>query len=913
MSWLSIAWLAVGAHLALIVDAQASGWVPGQVNATMCQWQAPRVAAIKDTVYMDGGYLWWFPGMSDGSYGLPTQDGNPLGIIYTLNFSKPFNVSNNVSSIFGTTSLTGGSTAANSFAPNYLDGAMLANDNEFFLYGGLTTKSAANSDPPANEVIVNRFSPYGSDKPGFKPGFDRKTLPDGMTRYVTFGGAASSPSENKAWYFGGMRSPSGGPIYVPTLNNSVNPVNVSNTLVTLDMTTQYDESWSNSTIPNTVRGRASPELVWVPVGAQGILVALGGVTYPDYDNGKMSSQNEAQSKADSPSFMSDIDIYDIANDKWYKQSTIAGPGLLARGCAVVAAAQDYSSYNIYYYGGFNGLNEDSDFNDDVWVLSLPSFMWMKIASGKTDHARAAHKCVTPYPDQMMVIGGYPSLKGGNTIPCLQNNQIIQLFNLTEGKWMNSYDPASYHDYGVPEMIHLMIGGDFKGSATMSVPTPSGWSDDGLKNVFETKYPTSKLTHYYPYTPDHYVNGTRPGVSGDGNGLPSWVAPVLGVVLGLVFITAVVVLVMLYRRRKLLRKGGMSTRETDENGNRIMSWIRGQDSNGKAPTVTTSDDNPDMDYENHRGAMPPQAQQQAAYTQAARAGQPRPEMAMVHHEMPDTPLFEMMDTSPALELENTGLTPVEVINKHTHFGRAPHSATTPTNPSSLSHYTVSQDHGSISSNSAHRGVGSVSSGRPDSPALGGGGGAAAAAAAGATAAAASSPGHAGTPSQPSSPRALPGRITSQVSNLSRGDAAHLRNTSDASVSSIGVGSTAGDNHQVTRSNAPSPDPVLSPLGENTMEVGGMPSPSPPLAVSPPSTDEQHVSDYMSVKPTSQQTYTGRNLTPSAPTLAGTVAGGASPGPQQSPSPPPPAAASPSRRSYFHESTDDLGEKASNGRR
>ncbi|KAK8128567.1 hypothetical protein PG984_009675 [Apiospora sp. TS-2023a] len=817
----------------------------------MCQWQAPR--------------------------------GNPLGIIYTLNFSKPFNVSNNVSSIFGTTSLTGGSTAANSFAPNYLDGAMLANDNEFFLYGGLTTKSAANSDPPANEVIVNRFGPYGSDKPGFKPGFDRKTLPDGMTRYVTFGGAASSPSENKAWYFGGMRSPSGGPIYVPTLNNSVNPVNVSNTLITLDMTTQYDESWSNSTLPNTVRGRASPELVWVPVGAQGILVALGGVTYPDYDNGKMSSQNEAQSKADSPSFMSDIDIYDIANDKWYKQSTIAGPGQLARGCAVVAAAQDFSSYNIYYYGGFNGLNEDSDFNDDVWVLSLPSFMWMKIASGKTDHARAAHKCVTPYPDQMMVIGGYPSLKGGNTIPCLQNNQIIQLFNLTEGKWMNSYDPASYHDYGVPEMIHLMIGGDFKGSATLSVPTPSGWSDDGLKNVFQTKYPTSKLTHYYPYTPDHYINGTRPGVSGDSNGLPSWVAPVLGVVLGLVFITAVVVLVMLYRRRKLLRKGGMSTRETDENGNRIMSWIRGQDSNGKAPTVTTSDDTPDMDYEN-RGAMPPQAQQQAAYTQAARAGQLRPEMAMVHHEMPDT--------SPALELENTGLTPVEVINKHTHFGRAPHSATTPTNPSSLSHYTVSQDHGSISSNSAHRGVGSVSSGRPDSPALGGGGGAAAAA--GATAAAATSPGHAGNPSQPSSPRALPGRITSQVSNLSRGDAAHLRNTSDASVSSIGVGSTAGDNHQ------------------NTMEVGGMPSPSPPLAVSPPSTDEQHVSDYMSVKPTNQQTYTGRNLTPSAPTLAGTVAGGASPGPQQSPSPPPPAA-SPLRRSYFHESTDDLGEKASNGRR
>lgn len=172
---------------------------------------------------------------------------------------------------------------------------MLANDNEFFLYGGMTTRTDAYTDPPANEIIGNRFSSYGADKPGFKPGFDRKQLPDGMTRYVTFGGAANSPSENKAWYFGGMRSPSGGPIYVPKTNNSLNPVNASNTLITLDMTTQYDEKWSNATLPDTIRGRASPELVWVPVGAQGILVALGGVTFPDYDNGGKMSQNEAQS------------------------------------------------------------------------------------------------------------------------------------------------------------------------------------------------------------------------------------------------------------------------------------------------------------------------------------------------------------------------------------------------------------------------------------------------------------------------------------------------------------------------------------------------------------------------------------------------------------------------------------------
>jgi len=30
---------------------------------------------IRDTVYMDGGYLWWTPGMADGSYGTPRHDG----------------------------------------------------------------------------------------------------------------------------------------------------------------------------------------------------------------------------------------------------------------------------------------------------------------------------------------------------------------------------------------------------------------------------------------------------------------------------------------------------------------------------------------------------------------------------------------------------------------------------------------------------------------------------------------------------------------------------------------------------------------------------------------------------------------------------------------------------------------------
>jgi hypothetical protein len=33
---------------------------------------------IRDAVYLDGGYLWWEPGMADGSLSLPVADGNEL-------------------------------------------------------------------------------------------------------------------------------------------------------------------------------------------------------------------------------------------------------------------------------------------------------------------------------------------------------------------------------------------------------------------------------------------------------------------------------------------------------------------------------------------------------------------------------------------------------------------------------------------------------------------------------------------------------------------------------------------------------------------------------------------------------------------------------------------------------------------
>lgn len=328
--------------------------------------------------------------------------------------------------------------------------------------------------------------------------------------------------------------------------------------------------------------------------------------------------------------MQNIDIYDVASSTWYQQPTVGGPPALAMGCAVVATASDQSSYNIYFYGGYDGIHQYSDYNDDVWILSLPSFMWMKVTSGTAQHGRAGHHCVMPYPDQMLTIGGRTNPSSGATEPpCLEGDPpgILQVYNLTAAQWMDSYNPENWDQYGVPEMIHVMIGGDYSGGATMTAPNPSGWVTSDLASVFATPYPTSKLTSYYPYSSVGPGGSTRGDTQVSAKGTPSWIGPVLGVVLGLVFITAIVVGVLLYRRRKLLKKNTQADPSGNENGSRILSWMR-ETNDGKAPTVTTDDTRTQFDEMESRGVTPMRSPG-------------HPEMAMVPlTEMPDTQLVEL---------------------------------------------------------------------------------------------------------------------------------------------------------------------------------------------------------------------------------------------------------------------------------
>lgn len=223
--------------------------------------------------------------------------GNNAGIVLNYNLSTPFDKDTNVTGILVNKAMSkarGGSGNSNGAAPNFLDGGLLYNDAQFYLYGGDLLRNDEVYDPPdADEVLTYQAYAYGPDKPLWDRGFSDRKLGDKVTRYIAYGGAANAPSENLAWYFSGLRSPSRGPFF--TNDATAKATNVSNTLITLDMAEQLDEKWTNTTLPPSVKGRANPEVVWVPVGKKGILVVLGGVVYPEWAGRARKSANEEAS------------------------------------------------------------------------------------------------------------------------------------------------------------------------------------------------------------------------------------------------------------------------------------------------------------------------------------------------------------------------------------------------------------------------------------------------------------------------------------------------------------------------------------------------------------------------------------------------------------------------------------------
>lgn len=270
---------------------------------------------------------------------------------------------------------------------------------------------------------------------------------------VSYAGHVSVSAIGQAYAFGGWMSNATSP------NWSGGPV-ASSSLIKYSMDSN---SWANQTGPDSVP-KAEGVMVYIPASDHGLLIYFGGVTAPYYNSTIVESP------------MSNIYVYDITSSNWYTQTATGDiPPDRRRFCGGATWAADQSSYNIYIYGGL-GFGDNSTGFDDLWILTLPSFTWIKWYQG-TSPAGFHHSmtCNVVNNAQMLVIGGTFPVSDQCDAPNVWGTHNVDMGKVSGNMW-EIFTPnlTTYH---VPPEVISVVGGSSLGGATATAPAAGFQSHD----------------------------------------------------------------------------------------------------------------------------------------------------------------------------------------------------------------------------------------------------------------------------------------------------------------------------------------------------------------------------------------------------------------------------------------------------
>lgn len=102
------------------------------------------------------------------------------------------------------------------------------------------------------------------------------------------------------------------------------------------------------------------------------------------------------------------------------------------------------TWNSFVFGGTNTVNT----YDDVFVLSLPGFVWTQVIYD-AKNSRRFHTCAVVGRRQMLSVGGWDGQTGWSGVdPWPQG---LGLFDMTEWVWKTDYD-ANAKDYEASSVI-----------------------------------------------------------------------------------------------------------------------------------------------------------------------------------------------------------------------------------------------------------------------------------------------------------------------------------------------------------------------------------------------------------------------------------------------------------------------------
>ncbi|CAE7194317.1 hypothetical protein PTNB73_08640 [Pyrenophora teres f. teres] len=405
-----------------------------------CRRHQHQTCVIDSKVYVDGGLVYYGTGVNLDSQP-ETNDRLVYGDLASISEGAP---------------VLYGNLSKGSKVPSVSGGVLWPDqvNKIFYLFGGEYNNGSVNSFSDGlwyYDTISNIWSQAPFDGSQTK------------ISWPAFGGSAVT-EEGIAWYYGGY------------LNNKTVPnwdgaPLMLNSLVSYDMTKR---TWTNNT---EGIARAEGTLQYIPAGSRGMLIYFGG--RETSASGNVSYQ---------------IQIYDIANSRWYTQTATAGidddiPRKRRGFCANTVWAKDHSSYNIYMFGG---IASDETALGDIYILSLPSFTWIPYPYSQPKQwfgGKAWASCALVKNSQMIVTSGFytNSTKTGCDVPTIggQHTLFLGQESIEQGTVYHAL-AADVVKYRVPGNVTAVIGGDTDGKATLKSPT-SGWATSALAVGFGTTY------------------------------------------------------------------------------------------------------------------------------------------------------------------------------------------------------------------------------------------------------------------------------------------------------------------------------------------------------------------------------------------------------------------------------------------
>ena len=411
-------------------------------------------------------------------------------VVDWLELSKPF--TNTDTSIWG--HIPKNLTSPGNNAPSLNDGSMWASNSSFYLFGGaLSLASGAPEVPPANGIWQYDLN---------NKQWEVASTSGQSVQRIHWGQSVQSVENTVGYFLGGAITPKSDPTFNAIPN--AQPYFVQG-LITFDESTQGLLNSSTSSLNQDGTAVGSFVTLIESLGSEGVLVAFGGVMNTPGTPTGLGDEDLAD-----PTMhwqLNNISVYDISSQKWYQQSATGDvPPWRYVGCSVVVSAPDKSSYSIYLFGGWGNNSGDSD--GFVYVLSVPSFRWIRV--NQDSALRARHQCNLIGKHTMLVVGGIRPMdtslqpsgsRGCDTSAMFSNG--LGMFNMNNHSWVTSYDPIeAAAPYQVHPSIQQVIGGDGNGGATMKTPV-NGFSEDALKALLDVQLnsnTTSNATIHSGSTP-----------------------------------------------------------------------------------------------------------------------------------------------------------------------------------------------------------------------------------------------------------------------------------------------------------------------------------------------------------------------------------------------------------------------------